>query len=236
MRTTTTSTTLLFLLLLFSAFATAPLPPGGGSWAPSYIGMGITFINAPGGGDPFTRVTGTVTNPQPLLELGFTGSLKGLKSTVTPFYTAGFTMKEGGQEYAPSIVKVQVGNQYHIVAPQRGTGKLVSLAHGDTNAKPGGGSWVPSYVGMGIDFVDPPAAGASFTRVNGTITDLALMKEIGFEGAEEGMEILLLKEVPLYFNGEAKSLVRLETADYYEVYVVEEGGRLVCIKEYMNAE
>jgi len=114
MRTTTTTTTLLFLLLLFSSFATAPLPPGTGSWVPSYLGMGITFVNAPGGGDPFTRVNGTVTNPQPLLELGFTGSLKGLKATVTPFYTAGFTMKEGGQEYAPSIVKVQLGNQYHI--------------------------------------------------------------------------------------------------------------------------
>lgn len=232
-----TTTTFLFHLMLFSAFATAPLPPSGGtSWAPSYLGMGITFINAPGGGDPFTRVTGTVTNPELLLQLGFTGSLRGLKAIVTPFYTAGFTMKEGGQEYAPSIVKVQVGNQYHIIAPQRGTGKLVSLAHGDTIAKPSGSSWAPSYVGMGIDFVNPPAAGASFTRVNGTITDLALMKEIGFEGAEEGMEIRLLREVPLYFNGEARSLVRLETTDYYEVYVVEEGGRLVCIKEYMNAE
>jgi hypothetical protein len=221
-------------VLLFAFILTSPLPPGSSGWMPSWTTeMGVSFSNPPEAGSEFTEVTGTVNDPEMLMTLGFENITKGDKVTVYNFYSANFTVSENGTKYTPAIIRMEVGSQYQILAPQRGKSELKSLANGDKNAKPAGNGWIPSFTTeMGVSFINPPEKGQSFTTVTGTVSDPEPLKLWGFNGLKQGQNISVSQEVPLKLQGTDKAIVRISSDNFYEVLVVEDGGEMVPITRY----
>ena len=226
-----TITTILFSLLTLLA---SPLPPAGnGGWMPSFTtNIGITFSNPPRAGQGFSRVNGVVSNPEVLAQLGLEGIAKNSRAFVTPFYLAGFTVKEGGKTFNPSIIKITVGSQYVVVSPQKGSNTLKALATGDKNAKPpsGGNGWIPSWsTNIGITFSNPPGGGQAFNKVNGVVSQPEVLQKKGFQQVKAGDKISLAQEDSLKFGSQTKALARISTAGFYEVFVVENNGKLVPV-------
>ena len=229
---TKTITTILFTLLTLLA---SPLPPqSNGGWMPSFNAqnLGITFSNPPGAGQGFSRVNGVVSNPEVLAQLGLEGIAKNSRAFVTPFYLAGFKVTVGGKTFNPSIIKITVGSQYVVVSPQKGSNALKALATGDKNAKPAGNGWIPSYTtNIGISFTNPPKNGATFNKVNGVVSQPEVLQKMGFQQVKAGDKISLAQEDPLKFGSQTKALARISTAGFYEVFVVENNGKLVSVSK-----
>ena len=225
--------TLLFTIT--TLFANPLSPQGNGGWMPSYTtNIGIAFTNPPSAGQDFARVNGVVSNPAILAGLGLTGITKNSKAVVTPFYQAGFTVTESGKKFNPTIIKITVGSQYVVVSPQRSGNAVKALALGDKNAKPpNGNGWVPSFTtNIGITFTNPPNNGIGFSKVNGKVSQPEVLQKMGFPNVSVGDKITMAQEEPLKFNNTDKALVRISTANFYEVYVVENGGKLVPVDKY----
>jgi hypothetical protein len=221
-----------FLFALIAILANA-LPPGGNSWAPSWTtNLGITFNNPPAAGADFSLVTGVVSNPEVLSQLGMEGVAKNSAVVVTPFHQANFRVTEEGKTFYPSIIKVTVGSRYVVVSPQRGSG-VKKLATGDKDMKPGGNSWAPSWTtNLGIAFSNPPANGASYNVLGGSIEDPGVLKGFGFPNLSVGQKLKFANDAPLEIKGTPKAIVRISTSNFYEVFVVENGGKLVLITKY----
>jgi len=223
-------------ILLVTLFLTSPQSSANGAgWMASYsTEIGVSFSNPPETGAEFAEVTGNVNDPDMIMALGFENINRGDNVTVYDFHRADFTVTENGTEFTPAIIRMEIGSQYHILTPQEGTPELKSLATGDRNAKPGGGTcWIPSYsTEIGINFINPPESGQPFTTVTGRVSDVEPLEIWGFSGLEQGQNISLSQEVPLYLNGSAKALIRISTDDYYEVLVVEDNERLVAVTRY----
>ena len=224
---------LITLFFILSIIVASALPPGGNRWVPSWTtNLGITFNNPPAAGADFSRVTGNVSNPEVLAQLGLEGVAKNSEVVVTPFHEVNFTVTEGGKTFQPSIIKITVGSRYVVVAPQRGNG-VKALATGDENMKPGGNGWVPSFTtSLGIAFNNPPAIGAEYNVVSGSVEDPGVLKGFGFPNLSVGQKIKFANDGPLELKGMAKSIVRISTSNFYEVFVVENEGKLVLITKY----
>ncbi|MBT3385258.1 MAG: hypothetical protein HN778_16165 [Prolixibacteraceae bacterium] len=224
-------TTIIFTMLVFFA---SPLPPPGNSWAPSFANnLGLLFSNPPGAGSDFSQVTGSVDNPEVLAAFGLRGIAKGSQAVVNSFYQVDFKVTEGGKTFMPSIIKITVGNQYVVISPQRGTKALKALAKGDKNAKPAGNGWIPSFSSFtGIDFSNPPANGTLYSTVIGTVEQPGVLKGFGFPNVSAGQKVQFKYEEPLELKGTSRAVVRISTSNFYEVFVVENGSKLVPITTY----
>lgn len=222
--------------ILFAAVYAGPLVPPSTGWIPSYTTqLGVTFDAPPAAGAAFERVTGTVSDPEVLALLGLPDTGKGEPVVVTPFYAADFSLTADGKRFVPAIIKIAAGDRLAIVGPRRGSDTPVSLARGDRNAKPGGNGWMPSWTTqLGIAFESEPAAGSAFGSLAGRVAAPETLQQLGFPPTAEGASITLAQDDPLQLDGSWKTIVRLTTDSFFEVFVVESETKLVPVSNYLK--